>query len=78
LKMAKPNVVHMLIPEHSKLSEKDKKELFDCYKITFHHLPKIFKSDPAISHLEVKPGDVVKIKRASMTAKETLFYRGVV
>ena len=76
--MAKPNVTHVLIPEHTKLSEKDKKELFESYKITFHQLPKIFKTDPAISHLEVKPGDVVKIKRPSLTAKESIFYRGVV
>lgn len=76
--MAKPNVVHQLIPEHVKLSEKDKKELFESYKITFHLLPKIFKTDPAISHLEVKPGDVIKIKRPSITAKEAIFYRGVV
>ncbi|MFH1916797.1 MAG: DNA-directed RNA polymerase subunit H [Nanoarchaeota archaeon] len=76
--MAKPSVTHQLIPEHAKLSEKDKKELFESYNITFHQLPKIYKADPAISHLEVKPGDVVRIKRPSITAKMTVFYRGVV
>ena len=66
------------MPDHAKLSEKDKKELYESYSVTFYHLPKINKSDPAIAHLDPKVGDVIKIKRPSITAKTTIFYRGVV
>jgi len=69
---------HSLVAKHLKLSEKDKKELFDKYAVTFKELPKIFANDPALSTLEVKVGDVLKIVRKSPTAGEALFYRGVV
>ena len=69
---------HILIPRHEKLSEKEKKELFEKYNISLRELPKIKKDDSAISSLNVKVGDVIKIVRASPTAGETVFYRGVV
>lgn len=69
---------HVLIPKHSKLSEKDKKELFERYNITAKELPRINNSDPAIANLNAKPGDVIKIERTSKTAGKSLFYRGVI
>jgi len=74
----KPLVLHSLIPEHGKLKDKEKKELFDELKISFTELPKILKRDPAIAHLEPKVGDVIMINRKSQTAGEAVFYRGVV
>lgn len=74
----KDQVSHELIPEHVKLSEKDAKALFKKYNITLKELPKIFITDPAIAHLDVAEGDVIKIKRQSRTAGETLFFRGVI
>ncbi|MFH1072901.1 MAG: DNA-directed RNA polymerase subunit H [Nanoarchaeota archaeon] len=74
----KPLVSHNLIPEHVKLKDKEKKELFEELKISFADLPKILKRDPAIAHLEPKVGDVIRIMRKSPTAGEALFYRGVV
>lgn len=68
---------HVLIPKHSKVSEKEKKELFEKYHINVTHLPRINLSDPVLFGLGVKPGDVVKIERPSPTAKNTVFYRGV-
>ena len=68
----------MLIPKHAKLSEKEKAELLEKYNITLKELPKILKDDPAIAHLDVKNGDVVKITRRSPTAGEAIFYRGVI
>ena len=77
--MAKQIVTkHVLIPKHSKLSEKEKKELFERYNITIKELPRIKESDPAIASLKVKPGDVVKIIRNSPTAGTAVFYRGVI
>ncbi len=77
--MAKFDVTkHELVPKHSKLTEKDAKELFAKYAIDMPNLPRIYKSDPAILDLDVKEGDIVKISRKSPTAGETVFYRRVV
>lgn len=73
----KPEVIHELIPEHTKLSEKETKALFKIYNITLREIPKILLHDPAISHLDAKEGDIIKIKRKSRTAGETIYYRGV-
>jgi len=69
---------HVLVPKHSKLSEKERKELFEKYAIDLPNLPRIFRSDPSIQHLDVKEGDIVKIFRKSPTAGEINFYRRVV
>ncbi|MBN2142252.1 DNA-directed RNA polymerase subunit H [Candidatus Woesearchaeota archaeon] len=69
---------HELVPEHTKLSEKDAKALFKKYNITLREIPKINFSDPAIAHLGARQGDVIKIKRHSRTAGETVYYRGVI
>lgn len=68
---------HELVPKHSKASEKEVKELFEKYSIETQNLPRIFKTDPAIQHLDLKDGDIVKIMRTSPTAGETVFYRRV-
>jgi DNA-directed RNA polymerase subunit H len=77
--MAKSDKIeHELVPEHSKLSEKDAKDLLKKYSLTIREIPKILLTDPAIAHLDVKEGDVIKIKRNSRTAGETVFFRGVI
>ncbi len=70
-------VDHVLIPKHEKLSEKEKKELFERYKFTGGELPIIGLDDPSIDHLDVKKGDVVRITRPSATAGTSMFYREV-
>jgi len=69
---------HSLVPKHTILSEKDKKELFEKYHITIKELPKIMITDPAIQHLKPKLGNIVKIERKSSTAGESTYYRGIV
>ena len=69
---------HILVFEHIKLSDSEKKELTGKYNISLGQLPKIFKNDAAIKHLEVKVGDIIKIKRNSPTAGEFYFYRLVI
>ena len=68
---------HQLVPSHEKISNEEKEKLMIDMEINFKDLPKILKNDPAISELDLKPGDIVKIKRKSLTARETVFYRGV-
>jgi len=41
-------------------------------------LPKIHKKDPAISHLEPKKGDIIKIERKSPTNIKSIYYRIVI
>jgi DNA-directed RNA polymerase subunit H len=69
---------HALVPKHSKLSEKEKKDLFEKYVADLRDLPRIFKDDPAIGGLDAKEGDIIKIARKSPTAGEAAFYRRVV
>ncbi|MBI2137999.1 DNA-directed RNA polymerase subunit H [Candidatus Woesearchaeota archaeon] len=69
---------HSLVPKHLKLSDKEKKEILDLYRISLKELPKIRKKDSGIAHLEVKEGDVIKIIRPSATAGESIFFRVVV
>lgn len=69
---------HALVPKHSKVSEKEKTEVFEKYKITLKELPRIFASDPSVVELGVKEDDVIKIVRKSQTAGESIFFRRVV
>ena len=74
----KTTLKHFLVPEHFKLSQKEKDELFKIYNITLKEMPKIFYNDPSIRHLEAKENDIIKIVRKSPTAGTTVFYRGVI
>ena len=69
---------HMLIPKHAKLSDAQKEKLLEKYSVSLKDLPRVLKTDPAIISLDAKPGDVIKITRKSVTAKETPYYRLVV
>ena len=69
---------HVLVPKHTKVSEKEKKEVFEKYAIEMKDLPRMVQTDPAIAGLDVKEGDIVKITRQSATAGISIFYRRVV
>jgi len=69
---------HHYVPKHTKLSEEEAKKLLEYYNISPRQLPKILKTDPAIQHLNPKPGDIIKIERKSKTAGKSYFYRVVV
>jgi len=68
---------HVLVPTHTIVSEAEKKKINEKYNLTGIELPRIHKEDPAIAHLKVKPGDIVKIFRKSSTAGQAIFYRRV-
>jgi len=69
---------HIQVPKHTKVSEKEKKELLGKFNVTLKELPKIHMSDPAISHLDLTVEDIIKVERPSPTTKTTVFYRRVV
>ena len=69
---------HDLVPQHTIISEEEKKELFKKYNIKTDQLPKILDTDPVSISIGAKPGQIVKIIRKSKTAKEAVAYRIVV
>lgn len=77
--MVKPLIEeHVLIPKHTKLSQKAKEDLLEKYGIKDQQLPKIIINDPAIMKLDPKVGDVIKIIRKTRTAGTSEFYRVVI
>ena len=69
---------HELIPKHSKISDREKKQLVEKYNISsLKEFPKIYRNDPGIQGLNAKVGDLIKIVRQGSTG-ETVYYRVVV
>ena len=68
--------MHILQPKHSKLSEKEAKELLESHNISKAQLPKIKITDTALPE-GVKLGEIIKIERKSETGKN-FYYRVVV
>ncbi len=69
---------HTLVPKHTKVSERERKELFEKYAIELKELPRMLLTDPSIQELDVKVGEIIKIVRRSPTAGTHVFYRRVV
>ncbi len=78
MSIPKKAIKHELIPQHERISSEEKDKLLKTMNVNFKDLPKIFSNDPALAEMELKAGDIVKVKRKSSTAKETFFYRGVI
>lgn len=69
---------HFLVPKYSVLSESEKKEVLEYYKIKEYQLPKQSIDDPITKHFGAKKGQVFKIIRISETCGEYIYYRIVV
>ena len=69
---------HVLVPKHVKVSDSEREKILETYNVTLEELPRISKSDAAISNLDVGTGDIIKVERPSATAKMSVFYRRVV
>jgi DNA-directed RNA polymerase subunit H (RpoH/RPB5) len=69
---------HDIVPRHSKISDKEKKQLIEKYNIrSLKEFPKIYKNDPGLQGLNSKVGDIIKITRYGPTG-ESIYYRVVV
>lgn len=75
--MEAKEIKHNLVPKQVLLSEEETKKLLSKFNVLPMQLPKIKKKDPAIAHLDPKPGSIIKITRKSETAHKTNFYRVV-
>jgi len=69
---------HEFVPKHEILPPAEREELLVQYHVQPYQLPRIRTSDPAVTAIGAKVGDVVKIIRNSATAGEYVTYRYVV
>ena len=69
---------HIYVPAHIKLTEEAAEEVLKTFNISKKQLPRILKEDPALSKLDIKKGDIIKIVRKSTTTGEAEFYRVVI
>jgi len=69
---------HDLVPMHEILTEKEKTQLLEKYKVKPYQIPQIKSTDPAVKAIGAKPGDILRIIRKSSTAGRHVSYRYVV
>lgn len=69
---------HVLVPKHEIATAEEREELLSKYRVKPYQLPKLKASDPAVTAIGAKPGDVVKILRDSLTAGKYVSYRYVI
>jgi DNA-directed RNA polymerase subunit H (RpoH/RPB5) len=74
----KDETKHFLVPKHVKLTEKERNQLLDDYKVRLEDLPRISMKDPAINHMDLTPEDIIRVVRKSQTSGEAVFYRRIV
>ena len=73
----KDEIVHNFIPNHILLT-KEEVETLEKKEISTDKLPLIFIADPAIRHLELNEGDVIKIIRKNNIIGDVEYYRRVI
>lgn len=66
---------HIYVPKHEIMTKKEAEDVLKKFNCKPTEMPLIFSNDPAIIGLGVKPGDMIKITRKSLTAGESIYYR---
>ena len=66
---------HVLVPKHEIVPDRDIPELLQELNAQEQQLPAILRTDPMAKYLGVRPGQIMKITRASPTAGTYVMYR---
>lgn len=69
---------HKLVPKHEILSDDEKEQIIVQYRVKPYQFPEIKASDPTVSVIGAKPGDILRVIRTSPTAGKYISYRHVV
>ena len=69
---------HEFVPKHEILTVEERKKILAEYKVHPYQLQRINVSDPAITAIGARSGDIVRIIRKSQTAGKYVAYRYVV
>jgi DNA-directed RNA polymerase subunit H (RpoH/RPB5) len=64
-----------LVPKHIVLSDKEANDILTEYQINKDNLSRIFTNDRIAKYYNMKPGQIVKIIRPSITAGNEIIYR---
>lgn len=70
--------MHFFVPKHKVLSNEEKNELFNRYKIDETKLPQILSTDPVVRYYGADPGTIIEITRRSETCGRVVTYRLVI
>jgi DNA-directed RNA polymerase subunit H len=78
-------IPNILVPKHELLDGESAQKLLEKYKVTRSEMPKIKKSDSALTDIKPKSGDIIRITRnpeaympKHMSVGESYYYRVVV
>ena len=69
---------HNLVPKHEILSDTEKEQLLELYRIKPFQFPEIKATDPTAKVIGAKPGDILRVIRTSPTAGKYISYRHVI
>lgn len=69
---------HLYVPKHEILSPDEAREVVKRYNARPEQFPYILSTDPVVTELKARPGDLIRITRKSETAGEFVYYRLVV
>lgn len=71
-------LTHEMVPDHEVMTKDEVEKLLKEFRCDLTAIPKIKDTDPAVLAVKAKPGDIIRIRRRSHTAGESLYYRMVV
>lgn len=69
---------HVLQPKFELLDKNERKQLLEEYNLNKKQLPRMLETDPVARYYNMKPGDIVRIIRQSITTCDAIYYRIII